>query len=597
MTLCRKCYLYTPGSLVNLSGLLNLSPFLVHLDLHLHQPGVGVPRQSVGDHAGVGDQAPGLLPHVVRPLARLVLTVERRHGRQQNVRDVPPHLVTQLSEGGHGHVHRGARHRHQLDPGQGVEALTQLASVVEIKEGGEVQQQEEGAGVVSTSHHSRHLVPLGDGDGLSLYPVPPGLGGGGQGNHLRQERIKETDHLGVFAGQVVELHRVLQHAALLAVPGHHVDDVHSVHEAAKLVHQPRRPAAVSHEGAQEKIKLPALQHQLPDTRHEEVVPVAAPHVPQEVEVLQRLLGVSALKMFDIKHQKPREIQPPGAASVAGLLAEQGRLDVWRLTEKLELKHHEGDVGGVRGETLPRPEQEVDGGLELASEEQHLEVEDRLAAGGEVRLAILLAHQRLEAGQSEAVSAAVLPDQAQLEPEIVIQTGDHLAVLVLDVRGPEDAVDCPLVGVSGLATVPPVLQPHLILCCSGQSAVCRGGQLSQQSDRLLQGWACSSGGLQCCRDVATPETVEDHRPDGDTIHQAVIQPGGGGGVLDVQEGSHQAEGAWHSPKLRRAEVAVHNVPYELDVALLQILLCARDDVIASPLLAHLGHGPDHVPHCD
>ena len=60
------------------------------------------------------------------------------------------------------------------------------------------------------------------------------------------------------------------------------------------------------------------------------------------------------------------------------------------------------------------------------------------------LTILLAHQRLEAGQSEAVSAAVLPDQAQLEPEIVIQTGDHLTVLVLDVRGPEDAVDRPLV---------------------------------------------------------------------------------------------------------------------------------------------------------
>ena len=42
--------------------------------------------------------------------------------------------------------------------------------------------------------------------------------------------------------------------------------------------------------------------------------------------------------------------------------------------------------GVGGEILPGPEQEVDGGLKLASEEQHLEVEDRLAAGREVRLA-------------------------------------------------------------------------------------------------------------------------------------------------------------------------------------------------------------------
>ena len=77
------------------------------------------------------------------------------------------------------------------------------------------------------------------------------------------------------------------------------------------------------------------------------------------------------------------------------------------------------------------------------------------------LTILLTHQRLEASQSEAVSAPVLPDQRELEPEIIIQAGDHLAVLVLDIRGPEDAVHSSLVWVSRLTTVSPVLQSHLI----------------------------------------------------------------------------------------------------------------------------------------
>ena len=258
---------------------------LVHLHLHLNEPGVRVPGQPVGNHPRVSDQAPRLLSPALRTLARPVLAVQRRHGRQQDVRDVPPHLITQLSEGGHGHVHRGVRHRHQLDPGQRVQTLTQLAAVIEVEEGREVQQQEESAGVVTARHHTGHLVPLGDGDGLPLYPVPPRLGGGGQRDHLGQERVQQTDNLGVFAGQVIELDGVLQHAALLAVPGHHVDDVHGVHEAAKLVHQPRRPAAVSHQGAEEQVKLPALKDELPDAGHEEIVPVPALHVSQEVEVL------------------------------------------------------------------------------------------------------------------------------------------------------------------------------------------------------------------------------------------------------------------------------------------------------------------------
>ena len=91
-------------------------------------------------------------------------------------------------------------------------------------------------------------------------------------------------------------------------------------------------------------------------------------------------------MFDVQHKESGEVQPPVAASVPSLLAEQGGLDVWRLIEELQLEHDEGDVHGVGGEILARPEQEVDSGLELPGEEQHLEVEDRLAAGREVGLA-------------------------------------------------------------------------------------------------------------------------------------------------------------------------------------------------------------------
>ena len=91
-------------------------------------------------------------------------------------------------------------------------------------------------------------------------------------------------------------------------------------------------------------------------------------------------------MFDVQHEESGDVQSPVAASVPGLLAEQGGLDVRRLIEKLQLEHDEGDVGGMGGEILARPEQEVDSGLELPGEEQHLKVEDRLAAGREVGLA-------------------------------------------------------------------------------------------------------------------------------------------------------------------------------------------------------------------
>lgn len=39
---------------------------LIHEDLHLHQPRVGVPGRPVGDHPGKGDQGPGLTSELLR---------------------------------------------------------------------------------------------------------------------------------------------------------------------------------------------------------------------------------------------------------------------------------------------------------------------------------------------------------------------------------------------------------------------------------------------------------------------------------------------------------------------------------------------------
>ena len=91
-------------------------------------------------------------------------------------------------------------------------------------------------------------------------------------------------------------------------------------------------------------------------------------------------------MFDIQHQQPRNVQPPSTSSISRLLAEEGSLDVAWLTEHAQFEQNQRDVRGVTREVVPGPEQEVDGGLELSSQEQNLEVEDGLGTGGEMSLA-------------------------------------------------------------------------------------------------------------------------------------------------------------------------------------------------------------------
>ena len=78
----------------------------------------------------------------------------------------------------------------------------------------------------------------------------------------------------------------------------------------------------------------------------------------------------------------------------------------------------------------------------------------------VFLTVFLAHERLETGKSETISTTIVPDQTELEPEIVVKTGHNLGVFVVNVRSSEDAVDGSLVRVSGLSAVSSVLQSHL-----------------------------------------------------------------------------------------------------------------------------------------
>lgn len=66
---------------------------LTHLDFHLHKPGICISWQPVGNHTSISYQAPGLLSYrLLRHPAR-ELVVERRHGGQQDVGDVPSDLV------------------------------------------------------------------------------------------------------------------------------------------------------------------------------------------------------------------------------------------------------------------------------------------------------------------------------------------------------------------------------------------------------------------------------------------------------------------------------------------------------------------------
>ena len=99
----------------------------------------------------------------------------------------------------------------------------------------------------------------------------------------------------------------------------------------------------------------------------------------------------------------------------------------------------------------------------------LEVEPRLLVGVEVALAVLLGEQRLELRQGETLPRSsrrpdrlVLPDLAELDPEVVVDGGGHLAVLVGGVAGAEHAVHGALERVRRGADGAPVRQPHQVL---------------------------------------------------------------------------------------------------------------------------------------
>jgi hypothetical protein len=105
---------------------------LVHENLHLHEPSVGVARHPVGDHARKGDKRLG---HVTKlgqlPVAaaslgdmgccvaaaaadRLDLLVLVGHARDEEVGDVAPELVRQQTEVGHHDVNVALAERNDL---------------------------------------------------------------------------------------------------------------------------------------------------------------------------------------------------------------------------------------------------------------------------------------------------------------------------------------------------------------------------------------------------------------------------------------------------------------------------------------------------
>ena len=103
------------------------------------------------------DQKCDMKSHLALSLQALILAVQCRHRSHQDVGKVASHVLAKKSERRHSLVHLVARHRHQLQLGQRVQSLFQLATVEEVKEGGKVEEEEQGGSCVPSSFA---LVPI-----------------------------------------------------------------------------------------------------------------------------------------------------------------------------------------------------------------------------------------------------------------------------------------------------------------------------------------------------------------------------------------------------------------------------------------------------
>ena len=95
--------------------------------------------------------------HLALGLHALILAVQCRHRSHQDVGKVASYVLAKKSERRHSLVHLIARHGHQLQLGQRVQSLFQLATVEEVEEGGEVEEEEQGGSRVPSSFA---LVPI-----------------------------------------------------------------------------------------------------------------------------------------------------------------------------------------------------------------------------------------------------------------------------------------------------------------------------------------------------------------------------------------------------------------------------------------------------
>ena len=129
---------------------------------------------------------------------------------------------------------------------------------------------------------------------------------------------------------------------------------------------------------------------------------------------------------------------------SGVVRTERGLDVGGQGQQVALEHGQGDVDRVAAQAVDAREK-VDGRFELAGQEEHLEVEERLLVGLEVALAVLLEDQRLELGVRQPFvrrvvrRRLVLLQLAQLDPQVVVGGQRHFGVVVVDVAGRHHAV--------------------------------------------------------------------------------------------------------------------------------------------------------------
>ena len=111
---------------------------------------------------------------------------------------------------------------------------------------------------------------------------------------------------------------------------------------------------------------------------------------------------------------------------------------------------------------------------------------------------------------------------KFDPEVVVQRGGHFRMLVGGVAGGDDAEDGALERVRGGANGTTVVDPNDVLSVGREAAVARRAHLRQQLRDLGQARAGLAGRRDGRLQVSAAQAVEDHRPHGNAVNQAVFK---------------------------------------------------------------------------